>query len=507
MLTAALLSLALAQSDAPMLRVHIVDERGALLVDGWSVHSLPIGEYDLEEVRLNGLFGPRTAVDPAEGSAVIELERGGRVLVWATHASGAATPELVIEPSARGATGVELQCADPTAERMLVVTVQLPLPILNLTPGALVARSRAGTELNLEFDPAYKWHGAWVVRDVEPDLYTIEVRDPRLALTRVAAVSSGTLARVEATAGASARLRFVQEETGLAVAPERLVVRHRIGGDYCEQEHAWGAGGAGAGLLSGLVAVDVECDVWFRDRPPLRVPLTGLEVGVTLERTVVVPRGVRLAGRVVDRTGEPVEGVSIGLCTDGVVRRGPVERRSQPEVRSGPTPSLVFKQHTLTDARGRYQFDDAPPGPVLVMAQFHPWSGRTDRVRATTSGCASLNDDAAAVIDAAGDLVVVTPELGAVDLRIPDHSRFKSTELELWLKPEPGRWLRSNDAESLHISPDGTLRLRGLPLTLHRLVLERTVGAKRRAARLEFTPRAGETLVVTVDTSPLGALR
>lgn len=195
------------------------------------------------------------------------------------------------------------------------------------------------------------------------------VSDLRITVRDLSGTIAGTVRLGDGTPAAGARVGLADE-----------------GGDWfspgLQEEAAWAADGAGAFRVEGVRPGEYTVYAWAPGSSGLWGPRVTVTAGEVREGVdLVLPRGVAIAGRILDEEGRPIPGASV--CIERVAREGEWDWEGEVEGEDGPPkhhlgssswgplgPAIpVTARATATaDAEGRFRQDGLVPRAYWVSA-------------------------------------------------------------------------------------------------------------------------------------------
>lgn len=210
--------------------------------------------------------------------------------------------------------------------------------------------------------------------DLEPGSYTVEIDDPRFLEWRREGVQPGQAVQASLKGNCSVRLTVLDGATGspLDVFAVSADLEDSRGTPRVFSLLKIGEPPPVGGLVEGLVPMKVSLIVTAPGFAEARVPLGRLEPGQSIEKTVSLRHGRRIAGVVHAADGKtPVPGIVVGLLGPG--------RNPGPDT-SGRLARLPFRPDwsssavrvVVTDASGRFSFSGVGAARYTVRATAGP---------------------------------------------------------------------------------------------------------------------------------------
>jgi len=507
MLTSLALACAMLQAAPRSLEVYLVDEAGALLVEGWWVR---VNQWEGGSL-LQRAVGP---IDNVSGRASFELT-GDIAFVEGFHPSGEATGREEVVLAADATTVHELRFDGPPPVRSLFVQLS-GFAAGQPPPEELLATAVAGgRRVRLE----QVRYGLYVARGVEPGAYRVEVEDARFVPLVLAEHRTGRSVGAACTWAQRVLVRCVDALDGSPLTAETASVTIR------QQGGAWTIH-AEPSMLPEAASVrvppgaELTLEATFDSHPTLLVALAPLRVGEQREVVVQVQRGVTASGRVVSSSGDGVAGVvvrtrldedlfggapfvfnrvlvtapgqrvcnSAGVPTDPQLREQILGMAQRMRAQAAPTPELTHRA-TRTAADGSFQLIGLSAATELVHICLTPWHVSTLRLSPNVPDGAVATLDLAAAASGSVDVVFKSRSAAAV--------RALQVSLQLGDTPPLGP-----EAQRAPLTVDGErMPLRGLPLVPCKLSLSSPLSG--RTHTVEFVPAGAATLEVTVDLDAL----
>lgn len=449
------------EADLGTLVVHLVDRRGDLLVDGWTV--------DLELALGTPQYSQTSAtVDPGTGVARCTALPAGLCSVSARHATGETIPPLEVELTAGVVTERELRLAVSAPIHHLYVSI-VGRGVRELSK----LNGRASDGSVVAFLPLTV--SMWVARDAPPSSYTVALEDERFAPAQIEGLQVGQVGRLDLQGSVTLIIELRDECDGSPLPAQAVNVMTSRGnpGVLLPGSHALGTGAyAVAGLFPG------HASGWatFEDRPTFAFDLGELVAGDTRRVVLDVPRGLKIEGHVRDAEGRPQGGLPVALVrlqADGSASRGAVLRTVD------------------SDPDGSFKFMASAGHAYAASIPLTPWR--------TLS--APVNLTAGPVVRGVVDLTV--DEGGQADLSFSFAHGALLSEYDVALVLADGTRLRDVDALSALRDRRGRMILRGLaegPCQL--VVTQRARPAAPGATESRsfgFLPHAGRPTEVTID--------
>lgn len=353
----------------------ILDRNGNVLTKGWSVTAETpttwrgIGGRD--QTRVSG------RVDPDTGEVRLEGVPAGRVTVSGRNGGGVDTNEVSLEVVAGIENFVELVYDGPNLDRRITV-VHFSRPFYTYQPESSSIRLIAPDGTTKTAFHVQGSSQSEAFDDLEDGAYRIEIDDPLYEFWSKDGVRPGERVNATLKGAASLEVEVVEGETGRPIPRYGLrVVFHEANSWPNEFELLPdGSTPPADGLLEGLLPVAMTLVVRPEGRPEQRAVLEPLVRDEVREvRVEVGGAGARIAGRVVDGTGAPLE--------DVVVERTPGEVAGIPKGmmasgRNGRMPNL--EDSYRTDREGRFQVAGVGAGKHTFRARFSPWITATRTV-------------------------------------------------------------------------------------------------------------------------------
>jgi len=526
------------------LHVFVEDTTGALLVDGWSVRLFRKSGTQLTWLETRSL-------DARTGLAEFKALLWGTSVVQAMHDSEEASEPEQIEllSTDKGAGTIVHGIVYPrsTPERSLFVSVLDPHGQAWSDHALhLVAVGRSGAEIPLHPEPDTPQR--YVARDIEPDSYRIELRDPGYMPILIERHTTGVNTFVRPVGSAAAHIQFVDAVDGRPVAiasfSEIIWTQTSLvsspGGDLAK-----GSGDAGATSelrLAGLVAgASVRIDATFDAHHNMVVELMDFMPGETRTHVARVDRGRIARGTIVDSTGAPVAGVPVTAQYEAALARllpvqGNVRLRGRVSVSTSSTsasdvthstacsgaqgttalvrallPVSAPARMSASDRAGEFVLRGLAPEAMKLTAIFTPWHHETLTIPARAERMGSDPTSGALADDP--PLVVHAPGAAGADLELALLRRMSPFELELALQIGDGPWLREESAVAPLVDERQRMTLRGLPEVPCRLAVSRRTPplvspvVSTPLEIFEFVPRVGSPTFVRIDLTSLAPIR
>jgi hypothetical protein len=445
---------------------HILDARGNLQVEGWTVSAWHNWNSGLGG---RSTTSARSVVDPATGQFRIEGLPPGALRVDA--GKGSTRIESVNVTTKKGEeTFVELRYVGPDPAQRLVIGIGTrPFYPFRPEPGTVHAIAADGTRHALT--PAPQRANDWHLVGIAPGTYRVEIRDPRFVDWTNEAVRTGESVSARLVGSAALRIAVVDGSTGAPVEGYSLDVGYR-GVNFSpnvfrvrERAEPLPVGGVFAGIVPGDLTLEVQAEGW----PLVRAAVDALAPGETRDVTVSLARGVALRGRVVDSAGRPIAGVAVQVTRGehpGHDRAGAGESMTS-GFRDGK--SFVLRigyrdDATTTAEDGSFTFDGLGSGTHALLALRGPWNDTTTTVE----------------LPRTEPVVLTLPDAAplAVRLRLPEGE--SPAGLVLQLQPakgqphDPLRMARTTGADpQWTCGADAVFPARFVPLGAVAFVLER----------------------------------
>lgn len=506
MLLALLTMLCQAPADPPRpvrtprgaLVAHIVDEDGALLVDGWVI------EFTHEERPREGHFTySRTAhsvlVDPGSGTATQSDVVPGEYILSARHHTGERIEAVQVKVPAGPPTECELRLAGPAPERGLYVRLQLGYPMALDDPVRIVARSAEGAAIELEA-LSRDCYGA---RGVPPGMYTASVEDARFEPATIADFARGTSQSLTLWGSAALVLTLRDELDGSAVVPSAILVEAALERNRSRRLVAT-VPEALEHRITGLLPTAFVVTLAFDDRPSVSVEIEELQPARERRVIVDVPRGATVRGVVVDEHGLGIEGVPVEIRTRNVSAFTSTANR--PTTKLTATGHMIFKRggitsrdfdlptrrNAVTAADGSFELHGLAPGDYTLRVHLTPW-------------WAEFHDmPIAAGTHRPIDLRIPVQRKASLDLQFKFPVGTTLADYDLAFQYGAGVWQRIEGGRGLRPGEPDRITLRGVKAAPCTLVVTLAAGAQRStshnvARRFEFTPTLGAPAVVPID--------
>lgn len=450
----------------------------------------------------------QAAVDPAKGTAWFTDLPAAITFAKGMHVTGEET-EAVALLVRKDHHAAELRFAGPSPERSLFVALDsLGFQADEALPEALFAVDAQGRDVATLLPRAAN---RYVATGVEPGLYQIQVRDPRFRAVLLERHPTGLLGTASLAGSVSLDLRFVDEVDGspVNVTSVTLCEHRRMASSSSLTTRTWAPKVHGTLTCDALIpGATVGLQVRFDTHPTLAYDAGLLDAGGTHDATIRVPRGLDVAGMVLDSRGAPISDLLVTTEGDPTLealrpgspfRLDPSMPLRLPSMSSGevriegdhlPTMPMAPRtwRNASTDADGAVVLRGLPKTATpRVFCVFTPWHVEEIPLVPAPSGTGYE------------PFVVRASNSGAADVEVLLDRRSDIGGWRVELRVGAGDWLGYDEQRVVH---SASIRLRGLPIepcSMRFTPLKSKQSAASESVTVEFVPATEAATPVRVD--------
>lgn len=355
------------------LTVSVVDKRGQLMTQGWSVEANMAASYGDTEAphRVHDTYRSVTPIDVVRGTVEFRNLPPGRAHVVARGPEGVESYRADVATVAGEVQHVQLLYEGPDPASFVVLEVRSPRRIEG---DELCARGADATQRGFRYDRTGSRPlptGGWSLRmwgSLEgTGPWTLECLDTRLRLASQPKLRPGSKFEVELVGNASLALDVVEAETGRPIESPTLQLLDLYPSDGVAEPMELSVEYRLRRPLTGLVPGEYRMSVGAASFAPEEA-LLRLAPNAVLAVRIELQRPVTFSGRLVDPRGAPIGGARVAAEPGQVPRWDPEAGRfietehGRPRIERAPLA-------TTTRADGSFELGGLVLGPLTLAVE------------------------------------------------------------------------------------------------------------------------------------------